>query len=76
MHLIDEEDDVAVLLHFVHKSLDAAFKLAAELGPRHQGGQIQQMDFLVQQPRRHIPRGYAQGQPLGDGRFFPPPARR
>ena len=30
MHLIDKQDDISVLLHFIHQALDAALKLTAE----------------------------------------------
>ena len=41
--------------------------LPAELGARHQGGQVQQVDLLVPQLRRHLPPGDPLGDALGDG---------
>ena len=69
MHLIDEEDDVAVLLHFVHKSLDAAFKLAAELRTGDERREIQKLHFFFAQLRGHFACRNAQGKPLCNGRF-------
>ena len=69
MDLVDEEDDISIGLHLVHQALDAALKLAPELGARHQGGQVQQLDLLVAQLGRDLPPGDAQGQALGHGGF-------
>ena len=67
VHLVDDQDDVAQLLHLVDEALHAALKLAAELGARHQGGEVQQVDLLVQQLVGHVPVIDALGQPLGNG---------
>ena len=69
MNLINKEDDVPLGFDFVHQSLDAAFKLAAELGTCHQRRQIQQLDFLFFQPCRNISGGNPLGQSLGNGGF-------
>ena len=65
--LVDDQDDVAQLLDLLNEALHAALKLAAELGARHQGGEIQQVDLLVQQLVGHVPLVDLLGQALGDG---------
>jgi len=65
MHLIDEEDDVAVLLHFVHKSLDAAFKLAAELRTGDERGEVEQVYLFFGELRGNFAVCYTQGKSLG-----------
>ena len=69
MHLVDEEDDVPFRFHLVHKPLDAALKLAAELRARHESGEVEQMDLLLLQARRYIPGRNAHGKAFGDGRL-------
>ena len=69
VHLVDEQDDVAVLLHLVDKALDAAFKLAAELRARHKRRQVQKLHFLLAQLRRHLAGRDAQRKALGDCRL-------
>ena len=51
------------------RPLIAAFKLAPELGARHQCGQVQQLDFLIPQLGRDLSPGDAQCQALGHGGF-------
>ena len=67
MDLVDEQDDVAGGLDLAEQALDALFKLAPELGPSHQGGQIQQIDLLVLQTGGHLAFGNALGQAFRDG---------
>ena len=67
--LVDDKDDITQLFHLVDEALHAALKLAAELGAGHQGGEVQQVDLLVQQLIGHVPVVDALGQPLGDGGF-------
>ena len=69
MDLVNDQDDVAQLADLLDQALHAAFELAPELGARHQGGQVQQIDLLVQQLIGHLPLGDLLGQALGDGRF-------
>ena len=69
VHLVDEQDDVAVLLHLVDKALDAAFKLAAELRARDKRRQVQKLHFLLAQLRRHLAGRDAQRKALGDRRL-------
>ena len=54
VYLVNEQDGVAHLAHVVKQSLDAAFKLPAELGPRYQRGHIQQVQLLALQHSRNI----------------------
>ena len=65
--LVDDQDDVAQLLDLLNEALHAAFKLAPELGARHQGGEVQQIDLLVQQLVGYVPLPDLLGQALGDG---------
>ena len=65
--LINEQNHVARLADLVQQALDPLLKLAAELGARHQGGQVQQIDFLVLQLGRHLPGGDPLGDALGNG---------
>ena len=67
VHLVDDQDDVAQLLDLLDETLHAALKLAAELGARHQGGEIQQVDLLVQQLVGYVPLVDLLGQPLRNG---------
>ena len=67
--LVNDQDNVAQLFDLLDEALHAAFKLAAELGARHQGGQVQQIDLLVHQLIGHVPLGDAHGKALGDGGF-------
>gem|GEM_PF-98203 len=55
------------LLDLLDETLHAALKLAAELGARHQGGEIQQVDLLVQQLVGYVPLVDLLGQPLRNG---------
>ena len=76
VHLVDEKDDVAFRLDLVHQALDAAFELAAELGARHEGGEIEQVDFLIQQAGRHLARRRCGWPALPRWRSCRRPARR
>ena len=58
MNLVDKENDVAALLNFGDKTLDTAFKLAAELGARYKRGEVKQLDFLILKALGNIARGY------------------
>ena len=69
MDLVDDQDDVAQLADLLDQALHPALELAPELGTRHQGGEVQQIDLLIQQFIGHLPLGYLLGQALGDGRF-------
>ena len=67
VHLVNEQNNIALGLHLVHQTLDPALKLATKLGAGHQCGQVQQIDLFVCQARRHLPLSNANGQPLGNG---------
>ena len=67
MHLVDEEDCVAHLAHIIQQALDAAFKLSAELGTRHQRGHIEQVQLLALQHSRDVAVGQPLCNALGDG---------
>ncbi len=57
------------LTDLFNEPLDAALKLAAELGASHQGSEIQQIDLLVQELIGDVTLGDLHGKPLGDGRL-------
>ena len=67
MHLVDDQDDVALLADLLDEALHAAFKLAPELGARHESGQVQQIDLLVLQLIGDAAHGDSLGQTLGNG---------
>ena len=69
VQLVDEQDDVAGLLHLVDGVLDALLKLAPVLGTGHHAGQVQGQDPLVQQVLGHVGGHDALGQALGNGGF-------
>ena len=65
--LVDDQDHVAQLADLVDEALHPGLELAPELGPRHQGGQIQQIDLLLPELEGHCAVGNPLGQALGDG---------
>ena len=69
MHFIDHQDDVPLLSDLLDQALHPAFELSAELGPGHQGSQVQQKDLFVLQLIRDVSHGDALGQALGDCRL-------
>ena len=69
MHLVDEQNHVAVGLDLVHQPLDAAFKLAAELRAGHQRGEVEQVDFFFAQAGGHIALRNANGKTLRNRGF-------
>ena len=74
--LVDDQDDVAQLLDLLDEALHPALKLAPELGARHQGGEVQQIDLLVQQLIGHVPLGDLHGPGPRRWRSCPRRARR
>ena len=64
---VDHQNDVAQALDLVNEALHPGLKLAPELGTRHQGGEIQQIDLLLPQLEGDIAGSDALGQTLGDG---------
>ena len=67
MHLVDEKENVSVLLDLIHKALDAAFELAAELCAGNERSEIQKLDLLLAQLRGDIALSDAQCQALRNG---------
>ena len=70
MHLVDEQDDLAVFrLHFVEHGLQPLLEFAAELGTRDQRAHVERHQLLVLERFRHVAIDDAQRQALGDGRL-------
>ena len=67
VHLVDHEDHVSGLADIVDQALHAALKLAAELRPRHERREIEQIHALIAQLVRHVAGRDALRQTLGDG---------
>ena len=83
VQLVDEQDDVAALLHLIQGVLDALLELAAALCSGHHAAQVQRQDALVEQLLGHIaggnrarpvPRRWQScrtpGSPMRTGLFF------
>ena len=64
--LVDEQDRVARAAQLVHELLHALLELAAELGARHQRGDVERVEVLALDRVGDIPRSDPQGQPLYD----------
>ena len=69
MYLVDEKDDVALGFDLINQPFHPALKLASELGAGDQRRHIQQVNLLIQQPERHIPRYNLLGNPFGNRRL-------
>ena len=67
MQLVDEEDHVSGALDVPQHGFDALLEVAAVLGAREHGGDIQRDDALAAQRLRRVPARDAQRQPLGHG---------
>ena len=67
--LVDEEDDVAGLLHLGDDPLETVLELAAVLGAGHERGHVKRPDLLVAQHVGHGARRDELGQALDDGRL-------
>ena len=67
VELVDEQDDVAALGDLLHHLLEALLELAAVLGARDQGGQVERVDLLVLEQLRDLAVGDPRGQALDDG---------
>ena len=65
--LVDDQDDVAALADLLDEALHPALKLAPELGPGYQGGEVQKEYLLVPELEGHVAIGDPLGQALGDG---------
>ena len=71
VHLVDEEDDVALRRrHLVQHGLQTLFEITAIFGPRNQRAHIQSHELLVAQGFRHVAVHDAQRKALGN-RGFP-----
>ena len=62
MDLVNKEDYISLALNFVHKTLNTALELSAELSSRNKRGQVEQIDLLVSKIERNI----ALVDPLGN----------
>ena len=62
MDLVNKEDYISLALNFVHKTLNTALELSAELSSRNERGQVEQIDLLVGKIERNI----ALVDPLGN----------
>ncbi len=55
MELVDEQDDLALgLAYLVHDGLHALLELAAELGARHHGAEVEGNDALILECPRNV----------------------
>ena len=66
VHFVDKQNHVARLFNVGNQPLDPAFKLAAELGSRHQAGQVEHIQLLAAQPGRYVSVGNALGNSFRD----------
>ncbi len=67
VQLVDEQDDVAPLGDLLHHLLQSLLELAAVLGARDEGGQIERVDLLVLEQLRHVGVGDPLCESLDDG---------
>ncbi len=72
MDLVDEQHRVRALAQLVEQGLEALLEVAAVLGTREQGTQVEGVDHAVGQQVRHLAIDDAFGQALGDGRLADP----
>ncbi len=70
VHLVDEQDDLAVLgLHLVEHALQPLFELAAIFRAGNQSAHVERHQLLVLQRLRHVAIDDAQRQAFGDRRL-------
>ncbi|MNL39554.1 hypothetical protein D3C87_1618390 [compost metagenome] len=70
MHLVDEQDDIAVFgLHFVEHALQPLFEFAAILGTGNQRAHVERHQLLVLQAFRHVAIDDTKRQTFGDRRL-------
>jgi len=55
VQLVDEQDDVAALHDLLHDLLQPLLELAAVLGARDEGGEVERIDLLALQKLGHLP---------------------
>ena len=66
MNFVDKEDDVALTLYFVNKSLNTALKLSTELSTGNESGKVKEIELLVSQIERNIACVYSLSDTLSD----------
>ena len=64
VNLVDEQDNLAIILHFLDALLQALFEFTAELAARHQRGHVQRDNTLAAQQIGHLVRHDELGQPF------------
>ena len=64
VHLVDEENDIAVLAHLLDYLLEALLELAAVLGAGDKGAHVEHADALAAQDVRHLAVAHQLGQAL------------
>ena len=69
---VNEEDDVLVLLHFLHQLLHPLFELATDSRALNQGNDVEPNDFLVGQLFWHFTRDDGLGEAFDNGRLTNP----
>ena len=67
MHLVDEQDDVAVVLYLLDDALETVLELAAILRAGDECGDVERHEALVTQHVGHLTICDELGKPLGDG---------
>ena len=67
VHLVDEQDDVARVLHLFDALLQAILELAAILAARHERGHVKREQALVAQQVGHLVRDDELREPFHDG---------
>lgn len=72
MDFVNEEDDVLVLLHFLHQLLHPLFELATDSRALNQGNDVEPNDFLVGQLFWHFTRDDGLGETFDNGRLTNP----
>ena len=65
MHLIDEQDYIALFFDLVYKTLYTALELTSELSTGDKSGEVEQVYFLFGELRGNFAIGYTQGKSLG-----------
>ena len=70
VHLVDEQDDLAIRIgHLVQDGFQAFLKLAAIFGACNQGTHVQRHQLFIAQALGHVAIDDAQGQPFGNRGF-------
>ena len=69
MHLVDKEDNIALLFYFLYKSFTTALKLSSELSACNKCGKVEEVKLLILDMERHISGNYPLCDTLGNGCF-------